>query len=93
MHSVTTQVSTPVNTPPKNEPPIIVADSLAAESDVATLRLLQAPSVADVSLTGHWEIRLKDWFWRVMTGLVDVSSHTWSLSISVLAVTLPSLSE
>ena len=56
MHSVTKQARIPVSTPPMNDPPI-TADSLAAS--IATFRLLQAPSVADVSLTGHWVINLK----------------------------------
>ena len=90
MHSVTKQARIPVSIPPMNDPPI-AADSLA--TDVATFRLLQALSVADVSLMGHWVINLNGWFWSVMTGLVDASSHTWSMSMSVLAVMFPSLLE
>ena len=56
MHSVTKQARIPVSTPPMNDPPI-TAGTFTAESGFK-VRLRQMSTVANVSLTGHWEINL-----------------------------------
>ena len=85
MHNVTNVARIPISSPPTNDPPM-TAISLA--TGVATFRLRQASTVADVSLTGHWVINLKGCCWSTIIGSVVVSSHTWSISINVLAVML-----
>ena len=62
MNSVTKQAMIPVSTPPMNDPPIIGAESfatcVAASEKGFRVRLRQASTVADDSLTGHWLINL-----------------------------------
>ena len=64
IHTVAKQARIPVSTPPMKEPPT-AADTLQLavhlSTDAATdFRLRQAFTVADVSLTGHWVIKLND---------------------------------
>ena len=64
MHTVAKQVRIPVSTPPMNEPPT-AADTLQLDAILATdaatgFRLRQTFTVANVSLTGHWVIKLND---------------------------------
>ena len=54
MHSVIKQARIPVSTPPMNDPPIAAGTFTSGFK----VRLRQISTVADVSLTGHWEINL-----------------------------------